>query len=250
MIQDIEGLKIKAIVLDEQFELPKEISNKIDAFWRKAQKETPGLWNGELMCVSEYRRQEDEILITCKKSNYAHYLYDERIGLSNQYTCSSLVAGCLLETSDGYYIVGELADNTSFPYCMQISGGSVDNNDIENGQINIYNTIIRECEEELNIKLQNKEQVEYFKIKYIGLPEKAHQYILFAKAKLTMTKDQMEQHYQNYLKYLQDSNSEIEFSKIHFIKKGRTVQELKAFGNPKRDYLECLLQIDSRVSEF
>ena len=97
----------------------------------------------------EYKRQENEILITCKKTNYLHYLYDERIGLSEQYACSSLVAGCLLETSDGYYIIGELADNTSFPHCMQVSGGSADDNDIENEEIDIYNTIIRECQEEL-----------------------------------------------------------------------------------------------------
>lgn len=250
MIQNIEGLKIKVRIEDGQFELPQEISNKIDVFWENAKKDTPGLWNGELMCVGEYRRQGDEIFITCKKSNYSHYLYDERIGLSNQYACSSLVAGCLLETSDGYYIVGELADNTSFPHCMQVSGGSADYNDIEDGEIDIYNTIIRECEEELNIKLQNKEQVEHFEIKYISLPEKAHQYILFAKGKLTMTKAQMEQYYQDYLKYLQDNNLEIEFSKIYFIKKGRTSQELQKFKNPKRDYLEDLLQIDSRENEL
>ena len=96
MIQNIEGLKIKVRIKNEQFQLPQEIRNKIDEFWENAKKETPGLWNGELMCVSEYKRQENEILITCKKTNYSHYLYDERIGLPEQYACSSLVAGCLL----------------------------------------------------------------------------------------------------------------------------------------------------------
>lgn len=69
--------------------------------------------------------------------------------------CSSLVAECLLETSDNYYIVGELAENTSFPHCMQISGGSADNKDIKEGKIDVLNTIVRECKEELNIDLND-----------------------------------------------------------------------------------------------
>lgn len=32
---------------------------------------------------------------------------------------------------------------------MQISGGSADDNDIEDGRIDIFSTIIRECQEEL-----------------------------------------------------------------------------------------------------
>ena len=43
MIQDIEGLKIKVRIKNEQFQLPQEIRNKIDEFWENAKKETPGI---------------------------------------------------------------------------------------------------------------------------------------------------------------------------------------------------------------
>ena len=246
MIKNIKGIKIKAYIEDEKLNLPKEIQIKIDEFWKKATKETPNLWNGELMCVEKCVKENNEIIITCKKTNYSHYLYDERIVLPKEYACSSLVASCLLETSDNYYIVGELAENTSFPHCMQISGGSADNDDIKNNQIDIQNTIIRECKEELNIDLQDKKQVENFEIKYIYLPnDKIHTYILFAKGKLKMTKDEMNDYYELYFKYLKENNLEIEFGKIHFIKKGKTTEELKKLKNPKRDYLVSLLEIDS-----
>lgn len=250
MVKDIEGASVKVKIEDELFELPKEVKEKIEEFWTKCKIENPNLWNGELMCVGECKKQENELLITCKKSNYAHYLYDERIGLSKELACASLVAGCLLETSDNYYIVGELAENTSFPHCMQISGGSADNNDIKDGKIDIFSTIIRECQEELNINLKDKKQVENFKIKYISLPSEAvHTYILFAKGKTKMSKDQMSEYYNQYLKYLKENDLEVEFEKVHFIKKGKIKEELRKFDKPKREYLKSLLELDSREIE-
>ena len=247
MLINIENVQIRAELSSEKFELPLKFKQEIEKFWDKASKENTNLWNGEQICVSEFKRSEEKIMITCKKSDYAHYLYDERIGLPIQYACSSLVAGCLLETSDGYYIVGELANNTSYPHCLQISGGSCDDNDIMNGKINIFNTIQREVQEELNINLQDINQVEQCKIKYINLPsEKAHTYILFAKGILKMNMREMEEHYKTYLKYLQDNNGEVEFDKIHFIRKGNVEDELRKFNNPKREYLEKLLVKDNK----
>lgn len=170
------------------------------------------------------------------------------MGLPKEYACSNLAAGCLLETSDNYYIVGELADNTSFPFCMQLPGGGADNADIKNGRIDIVNTIIRECEEELNIRLQDKKQVQSFEMKYISVPtESVYRYMLFATGKLNMTKAEMQAYYEQYLKHLKENNLEVEFGKIHFIKKGRTTEELESLGNPKREYLKSLLEIDSKI---
>ena len=94
MIKNIEGTTVEVKIEDEQFELPEEIRGKIENFWNQCKSENLNLWNGELMCVDEYKREGNQIVITCKKSNYAHYLYDERIGLPKEYACSSLVAGC------------------------------------------------------------------------------------------------------------------------------------------------------------
>ena len=65
-----------------------------------------------------------------------------------------------------------------------------------------------------------------------------------------MTKAQIQEYYEQYLKYLKDNNLEIEFGRIHFIKKDKTTEELEKFENPKREYLKSLLEIDSKKSKL
>lgn len=247
MLNNLKRAKIKVIIEDKKMELPKEIRKNIEKHWEKAIEKTPNMWNGEITCVGDCEFEENEIVISCVKSDYAHYLYDERIGLPKEYACSNLSAGCLIETSDNYYIVGELAEDTSFPRCMQIPGGNADNSDIIDGEINIFNTIIRECKEEINIDLQDNEQVQQCEIKYIELPsENLHRYMIFAKGKIKMTSTQMRKYYDEYVKSLKENNLEIEFGKIHFIKKGKTNEYLDKVDNPQREYLRNLLEEDSK----
>ena len=248
MIKNIKDLKIKIEYNSTKIDLPVEIKKQIDSFWEDAISSNPNIWNGDLICVSKYVQNGDEVIITCQKSNFSHYLYDERIGLDLKYACSNLAGGCLLETSDGYYVVGELAPDTSYPYCMQLPGGNIDNIDIKNNSINIYDTIVRECEEELNIQLTDKTQVDDYGIMYIALPEKVHTYMIFSKGKIKMCKDEMLHHYQKYYQHLLDNNLEIEFSKIHLIPKEFVEEKLSQYTNPKRFYLEDLLLADSKNS--
>ena len=94
--------------------------------------------------------------------------------------------------------------------------------------------------------MQDKEQVISNNIKLISLPtDIINTYMIFTKCKLNMNKSEMEKHYKNYLKTLIEKNDEVEFSKIHFIKKQNVREELKKFKNPKRKYLLELLEVDS-----
>ena len=94
-----------------------------------------------------------------------------------------------------------MARNTSVPNCLQIPGGNVDNTDIKEERVDILNALIRECKEEVNINLQDKNIVESFEIKYINLSnEKSNAYLIIAKGNLKMTKNEMVEYYKKYLK--------------------------------------------------
>ena len=250
MIKNIEDFNLSAVIKDEKIKLPEDLNKKINIFWEDAIKKTPSLWNGELLCVNEFVEDEKnkKIDIICRKSNYAHYLYNERIGIEQKYSCSSLIAGCIFETSDGYYVVGALGKDTSYPGCLQVSGGSADNDDIFGERIDVLSTIVRDSKEEINIDLNDKKLVDSWKIKYIDMPEeelKPHTYIIFAKAKLKMTKDEMDKYYKDYLDFLEKNNLEIEFEKLYFISKNKITEDLNKLENPKRGYLEKVFLEDA-----
>lgn len=106
---EIELHKKLEIIRDKKdVELPKNIVEKIKIFWQKHVEENPHLFNGEVWSVTKFEELEDRIRLIIQKTNYAHYLYDERVGLEGNLGCYNLNGGILLETIDKKYIVGEI----------------------------------------------------------------------------------------------------------------------------------------------
>ena len=59
-----------------------------------------------------------------------------------------------------------------------------------------------------------------------------------------MTAKEMDNYFNNYYNYLKKNSLEIEFKKLHFLKKENAIEELMRLNNPKRNYLEPLIQMD------
>lgn len=175
-------------------------------------------------------------------------MYGERFGLPEEYSCPNLSGGAIIETSDNYYIIGELEKSTSYPRMLTLSGGNIDVEDINCGCIDIIKTISRECTEEINIGLEDKSKVRSFKIKYICIENNEEQpgVQIFAKVKLNITAREVKENYDKYLEYLRENNLEVEFEKIYLIEKENVIKELSKKTNPKRNYLVSILKEDSR----
>lgn len=248
MLKVIKNKQINITIENKPLSLPKELRKKIDAFWNEAIKENPQLWNGEIFCVSKCVLDDNSLVMNCSKTDYAHYLYDERIGCPTENSCYNLSAGTLLETLDGYYVIGELAKTTSYPGCLTITGGNIDEKeDIIGNVVNISNTMRREAIEELNIDFNNKEQVLSHEILYLMPPmDKIKGYEFCAKAKINFTSNEIMEYYNKYKEYLEENKLEIEFDKIVLLKKETALEVLKKSLNPKRKYLIPLIEQDSK----
>lgn len=134
---------------------------------------------------------------------------------------------------------------------MQLPGGNVDHNDMIENEFNIFHAIQREVMEELNIDIQNTNQVIENKLKYLmHVLGKGNGYGIVAKTKLKMSAQQMKEYYEKYLGYLKENNLEIEFGKIHLIKKENALEELEKLPNPKRAYLKPLIQEDCKNTKL
>lgn len=247
MIKNIGRKKLEIILQPGKIAFPIEIRQKIEEHWKKVVEENSNLWNGEIVCVTDCRETETELTMVCQKSDYAHYLYDERIGLLDEYKCYNLFADSLLETEDGHYVIGELDENMSYPFCLQLPGGNVDLNDITDEKIDILHAIQREVLEELNVDIQDENQVIENHLEYLmHVLGKGNGYGVVAKTKLKMTAKQMKEHYEQYLKYLKKNRLEVEFGKIYLLKKETALQDLRKIPNPQREYLEPLIEAESR----
>ena len=241
--------KLEIIRDKKNVELPKDIVEKIKIFWQKQVEENPHLFNGEVWSVTKFEELEDKFRLTVQKTNYAHYLYDERVGLEGDLACYNLNGGILLETLDKKYIIGEMNETTSYPKGLQIPGGNLDQNDIKkDGSVDLIGNIARELQEELNLNLFDSSIVQSYKMQYMELPEgRRHSYSPKLKGLLKMTSEEMKDYFEKYKEYLKETNQEVEFAKLHFINKENAVTELDSLDNPKRPYLRNLLYMDSNL---
>lgn len=141
-------------------------------------------------------------------------------------------------------MVGELDLKASYPKVLQVTGGNIDKKDIENNNINITKTIIRETLEELNIDLNQIDN----RIGYMYISEKDEQpgVQIFSKAQINMTEKEMEKYFEEYNEYLRKNSLEVEFGKIYLLKKETAVEEIENLKNPRRNYLLPLIKADSK----
>lgn len=248
MLYNIKGKNVNIIVKDEQVQLPENLRKKILENFENMKKSGSNIWNGALLCVSDVDIGSTTVKLICKKSDYAHYLYGEHIGCPTEYECRNLSAGCFLETKDGYYVVGELDDTTSYPNMLQTTGGGIDKKDISDGIINVEQTIIREALEELNINLNDGNTVLYNKLNYLFVSGENEQpgVQVFSKAQIKMTSREMEEYFQEYNNYLRANQLEVEFKKLHFLKRENAILELEKLNKPYRNYIKPLIIADSR----
>ena len=229
MIKEIENKKLK-ISFDDSFKsLNSDLQNKINSFWNDIQSNESYLWNGEILNVDNVEIGDDLINVSCNKTNYAHYLYDSRIGIQDETSkCVAFWAGIIPITSDGYYIVGVMSDETACPNRLQIPGGNIDINDLINNEVSIVSSIRREFYEEVGVDLNNASIVKDYSLKYLELPEdKRNACGMIFETNLKISKNDFEKLYLHYVNELRKNNAEIEFKDVVFINKSNPIKGLK-----------------------
>ena len=88
----------------------------------------------------------------------------------------------------------------------------------------------------------NLDDIDY-KIGFIEYPDKTRNaYGFLAIGQINQTKDELENHFKEYKKYLIKNKLELEFDRLVFLNKENALQELDGISKPKRPYLRDLIK--------
>lgn len=221
--------------------IPDNVKKEIGIFWKNLVSDNPSLFNGENHTVESVTEFDDHIEMKVVRTNYATYLYNERVGIDDdKFKIIHLWSGILFETNDNYLVLGEMGDNTSVPKWLQLTGGGTSDEDIVDDIIDIDGNLKREVKEELNIDLDTIK----YEMKYLECPSEVRSvYGFLAVGKINMNKEELNQHFERYKDYLEKNGMEQEFSKLVFLHKNTALDEFDRLDNPKREYLRELLEM-------
>lgn len=230
--------------------LPQNVLKKIDEYWSNINSLESRFSRGIVFDVSKVILNKEQLNINLQYTDYAHYLYSTRIGLPEEYRCRVVHGASLIITSDNHILIGTMNSHTANPGRIQLVAGGLDENDIENGFINIEKNIKREINEEIGINIEN------FKSRDIAEPwllkegGSNNSLVIIYLIKFPYTKNKILKLYSTYEKKLKSSGILPEFKEINFIPNNKKEIENFLSLNKRKvpDYLGPLLIYLSEVT--
>ncbi|HTH72351.1 MAG TPA: hypothetical protein VL737_03245 [Candidatus Pristimantibacillus sp.] len=200
--------------LDGKVAIPADTREKIDENWQQLAARNHRLYNGEIFTVTNVDDTDRGTTVTLAETDYAHYLYSRQTGDLGELTVRVIHPAALVVSSDDKFVFGVMAEYTSEPSVIQCCGGGIDNNDVEDGIIDMNVCIARELNEELGVNIQDGKIVEAFYPAYLksGGPTGKMTAVYILRVKQSGA-DFM-RYYQHFVQGLAARNQEPEFSRL------------------------------------
>jgi hypothetical protein len=204
----MNNIKLTSII-KENFLLPLEFETRVNNFWQDQIAQNPKLFNGEVYGVEKIERVNEQVSFILIKSNFAHYLYTQKIGDLGQYNLINIFCSVIIKTKDDYFVFGKMNNHTSMPGQIQFCGGGIDNEDIIDNQVNFTNCISRELTEEMFLSGLTPELYSVYQI-----PERNKVAVIFY-LNLSLSKYEIENN------FFKNKNSNSEFQELIFTKNNK-----------------------------
>jgi hypothetical protein len=231
--------------------LPEPLRQKINQHWQQLVKDNPRLHNGESFTVVAVDETDDRVDIELAETDYAHYLYSHQIGGLGEFTVRIIHSATLVITADNKMIFGAMGEHTSRPGIIQCCGGGIDHNDITDDVVDIEHNTVKELGEELGLNPYDKNIVDSFSPAYLKTGGPTGKMTLAYILHLKQSSSQFLQHYQEFVKKLEDDHQEPEFGQIFCIDIDK--QSVEAFigesENKLNEYMPVLLRAAVSMSD-
>lgn len=147
---------IKVYYTNQRKPLPAVYSEKVKRYWETLLSSGKSFFNGDVFTINKIEANESIMNIFVGLTDYAHFLYSINKSTYEDYDCRVIHTSVLIVTSDNKFAIGEMNEETAFPYKLQFIGGGIDKNDINGEVLDLEHNIKKEIREELGIDSEDK----------------------------------------------------------------------------------------------
>ena len=127
---------------------------EIDAHFAAAQRAKPKIWNGRVLLARNARFDGDRLTTDYFETDFASFLAWRDWGYPDKDVFNGFGMGAL-RSSDGAFVLGEMAEHTANAGRIYFPAGTPDLDDIRDGAVDIAGSVAREAEEETGLGPQH-----------------------------------------------------------------------------------------------
>jgi 8-oxo-dGTP pyrophosphatase MutT (NUDIX family) len=127
-----------------------EKRGEIDAYFAEKQRERPALWNGRVLLGRNSARSGEHLAADYFEADFASFLAWRDWGFPDGSVFNGFGMGAL-KSSDGAFLLGEMADHTSNAGRIYFPAGTPDPDDVRDGVLDVSGSIVREVAEETGL---------------------------------------------------------------------------------------------------
>jgi hypothetical protein len=140
---------------------------EIDAHFVKMQAATPQLWNGRLLLMRRWNLEGTTLHGAYMDTDFASLLAWRDFGFPDRtiFNCFGMAA---LRSSDGAYLLGEMAASTANAGRIYFAAGTPDLEDVADGKVDLAGNVLRELAEETGLMARDVEIAEAWTCVRVG----------------------------------------------------------------------------------
>src|SRR3984957_20632856 len=121
--------------------------DEIDAHFAEARRAKPEIWNGRVLIGRNAGHRDGRLTADYFETDFASFLAWRDWGFPDRSVVNGFGMGAL-QSSDGAFVLGEMADHTANAGRIYFPAGTPDLDDVKRGAGDIAGSITREIEEE------------------------------------------------------------------------------------------------------
>lgn len=145
-----EVSRLKLAYAPQPWPFATERRSEIDAHFEHARRERPGIWNGQVLVMHRHRLERGALEGAFLQTDFASFMAWRDWGFPETGVTNCFSMGAL-RASDGGWIMGVMAPQTSAGGKIYFPAGTPDPDDVVDGMVDLAGSVIREVAEETGL---------------------------------------------------------------------------------------------------